>query len=123
MDRKKILFIEDEPDQIMIVKMRLEASGFDVVSAIDGEEGLKKAYEDKPDLILLDILIPKIDGLSLCRLLKGDPKRKNISIIIITASGGKELLERCQVIGADDLIIKPFKEKELIDKIAKYLNK
>lgn len=120
MAKKRILLVEDEPDYIMMIKMRLEASGYEVTSAIDGEEGLKKARE-KPDLVLLDIVMPKVDGLSLCKTLKDNPKTKEIPIIIITASGVMDLAEKCIDAGADDHIIKTCESKELLDKIAKYL--
>ena len=123
MEKKRILFIEDEVEITELIKMRLEANNYEMFSAYDGEEGLKKAQQEKPDLILLDIIMPKMDGLTLCRRLKNDPKMKNIPIIIVSASGGRHLPERCQAAGADELIIKPFEAKELLDKIAKHLGK
>ena len=81
MDKKKILLIEDEPYQVMMVKFRLEANNYDFISACDGEEGLKKACEEKPDLILLDLFMPIIDGYEVCQRLKKNPKTKNIPII------------------------------------------
>jgi len=121
--KKKILFVEDEPELVDLMKLRLESSDYDFISAYDGEEGLKKAYQEKPDLILLDVLLPKLDGLTICRRLKDDPKKKHIPVIIVSASGGRDLPERCQAAGAEHLIIKPFDAKELLDNIAKLLNK
>lgn len=114
---KKILFIEDELDQIMMVKMRLEASGYKVVSAADGDEGLKKVHRERPDLILLDIIMPKIDGYEVCKRLKQDPDTRNIPIIGITASGARGTEEKCRALGADDFIKKPFESADLITKI------
>ena len=117
MKKKKILFIEDEPQQIMMVGMRLEANGYEVVSAMDGEDGLNKAYKERPDLILLDLIMPKLDGFTVCERLKKDPETRGIPIIVITAMEDKEVLERCRALGADDLIGKPFESKDLIRRI------
>jgi CheY-like chemotaxis protein len=123
MKKKKILFIEDEKELVMLMKTRLEAGGYEMIFALDGEEGLRRVRKDKPDIILLDLLIPNIDGLTLCKRLKADIETKDIPVIVVTASGGKKLPERCSDAGADDYILKPFEAKELLDKIAKWINK
>ena len=114
---KKILLIEDEPDQRMMVEIRLEAAGYEIIAAADGEEGLKKAYEGKPDLILLDIVMPKMDGYEVCKCLKENQDTRDIPIITITASGERELGEKCLAAGAEDVIGKPYDPKELVAKI------
>ncbi len=114
---KKILFIEDEPDLVMLMEVRLVSRGYQMLSAFDGEKGLKMAQEEGPDLILLDVIMPKMDGLTLCRRLKDDLKTRPIPIIIVSASGGKDLPGRCLAAGADDFIIKPFEAEELLAKI------
>ncbi len=114
---KKILFIEDEADQIAVVRMRLETSGFDFIFAMDGQEGLKKAREEKPDLILLDIIMPKLDGYQVCAYLKDDSQTKDIPVIMISASGEKNIEQRCRSCGADDIASKPYESKELLAKI------
>ena len=121
MNKKKILLIEDEPYQVMMVKFRLEANNFDFVSAGDGEEGLQKAYEEKPDLILLDLVMPKMGGYEVCRRLKKNPETKNIPIILFTASAGNDIIEKCPACGADDYIIKPFDSADLVAKIKTWL--
>ena len=118
---KKILFIEDEVDIVTLMQARLVSQGYQMLSAFDGEEGLKMVQEEKPDLILLDKIMPKMDGLEVCQRLKSDPKTKDIPIIIVSASGGKDLPERCQAARADDLIIKPFEPEELLSKIKKFI--
>lgn len=120
---QKILFIEDEPDHIEMVRMRLEASGFEFVSAKDGEEGLKKVASEKPDLILLDIVIPKIDGFEVCRRLKARPATRNTPVLVITASGLKDLDEKCLALGADDIVRKPYNSSDLVSKIKDLLSK
>jgi len=120
---QKILFIEDEADHIEMVKMRLEACGFEFISAKDGEEGLKKAASEKPDLVLLDIVIPKIDGFEVCRRLKSQPATRNTPVLVITASGLKDLEEKCLDIGADDIVRKPYNSSDLVSKIRGLLAK
>jgi len=117
MNKRKILFIEDETTQIMMVQTRLEASGYEVISALDGEEGLKKVHEENPDLILLDLIIPKIDGLEVCRRLKGSVDTNNIPVIVITASGTRDVEGMCHAVGADDVVRKPYDSTDLLSKI------
>ncbi len=118
---KKILIIEDEAELVNLIELRLKSAGFEVIAAYDGEEGLKKAQGDKPDLILLDIIMPKIDGLVVCRRLKDDPETSKIPVIIVTASGGKNLQQRSRDAGADDLVVKPFEAEDLLSKISNFL--
>ncbi len=117
---KKILIVEDEAELVELMKIRLAASGYEVSSANDGEDGLKKIYEEKPDLVLLDILMPKMNGLELCLKIKADPKTKNIPVVIVSASGGSDLRGRSQMSGANDCIYKPFESSELLEKIRKW---
>lgn len=121
--KKKVLFIEDETEIVDLMRTRLEANGYQMFSAYDGEEGLKKVEENKPDLILLDIVIPKINGLIVCQRLKNGSKTKDIPIIVVSASGGKDLPKRCREAGSDDVVIKPFEAEEILDKISKLLDK
>lgn len=114
---KKILLIEDEPDQIIVMRMELESSGYKVISAIDGEEGLKKVKQEKPDLILLDLIIPKIGGFEVCRRLRQEGETKDIPVIVITVTGVIEAREKSLAAGANDYIQKPYDPKELIAKI------
>ena len=117
MKKKKILLIEDEPYQVMMIKFRLEANNFDFISACNGEEGLKKTYEEKPDLILLDLFMPKIDGYEVCRRLRRNKETKKILIVFFTASAGPDIKEKFHDYGADDYISKPFESEELVAKI------
>lgn len=118
---KKILFIEDETDQVMVIQARLEANGYDVVSAADGEEGLKKVYEEKPDLILLDLVIPKLDGFEVCKKIKADPQVSNIPVMIITAVGMKDLDRLCHEMHADDFVKKPYEATDFMQKVKKLI--
>jgi len=117
MKKKKILLIEDEPCQVLMVGFRLEANNFDFISACNGEEGLKKAHEEKPDLILLDLFMPGINGYEVCRRLKLDQGTQNIPIVFFTASVGHDIKVKFREYGADDYICKPFEAEDLLSKI------
>ncbi len=114
---KKILCIEDEIEPVELISKRLTKLGYKFISAKDGEEGLKKAYEEKPDLILLDIFMPGITGLEVCRRLKNDPKMKDIPVIIVTASGVEHIKDQTDNVKADACILKPYELPDLIAKI------
>jgi len=114
---KKILIIEDEPDQILMLGTRLNAVGYKIVSASDGEKGLKMVSTESPDLILLDIILPKMDGYKVCKSVKENPDIAKIPIIMITAAGVKDLEEKCMAAGADALIRKPYECTDLVEKI------
>jgi len=117
----RILVIEDDKDMSSAIKMRLEANHFEVLTAEDGFEGLAKARSEKPDLIILDIMLPKIDGFNVCRMLKFDEKYKNLIIIILSAKVQQSDIEKGKEVGADAYITKPFKAEELLAKINEML--
>ena len=118
--KNKILIVDDEPDVIEFLKKRLEASDFDVVSAGDGVEGLEKAREMKPDLILLDVIMPRKDGFKMLGELRSDETTCGIPVIMLTAKGEADSIFRGQELGAMDYIIKPFQFEELLKFIRKY---
>ena len=115
--KKKILVVDDEPDIVSMVKMRLEASGYEVITASDGETAYSRARSDAPDLIILDLMLPGMDGYQVCRLLKFDENYRRIPIIMLTAKSQIEDKEWGQKVGADYYLTKPFEAKELLDKI------
>jgi DNA-binding response OmpR family regulator len=116
---KKILIIDDEQDLVAVVKLRLEANNFLVSEAFTAKEGLKKAEEQRPDAILLDILLPDSDGYEVCQRLKSNSKTQNIPIIIFTASDLRGLAKKAINAGAIDYVIKPFEPKDILEKINK----
>lgn len=120
--KKKILIVDDEPDIVTMVQMRLEAGGYEVISACDGNSGYSKARSENPDLIILDVMLPGMDGYKICRLLKFDQKYKRIPIIMLTAKGGKEDQELSRQVGADLFLNKPPELKELLAKVNELLN-
>jgi DNA-binding response OmpR family regulator len=112
---KKILIIEDEQDLVKGLKMNLSDEGFDVDWAFNGVEGLRKAIEEAPDLIILDIMLPEMDGLEVCRRLR--QKNIGIPVIMLTAKGGEIDKIVGLEIGADDYMTKPFSVRELLARI------
>lgn len=120
---KKILVIDDETDLAEMLVLRLEANGYQVISALDGQEGLDKARTEKPDLIILDLMLPKIDGYKVCRMLKFDEKYRHIPIILFTARAQELDIKLGKEVGADAYIIKPFEPDILLSKVAELLKK
>ncbi|MFC1806900.1 PleD family two-component system response regulator [Candidatus Omnitrophota bacterium] len=118
---KKILYIEDEPEQIMVVQQRLEANGYEVISAPEGEEGCRKAHGEKPDLILLDLFLPGVNGFDICKRLKNDHATKDIPILMITASGVEYIEDQVRNAGADGYIKKPYESETLVSKVDEFL--
>ncbi|MCM8776542.1 MAG: response regulator [Candidatus Omnitrophica bacterium] len=114
---KKILIVDDEPIIVRVLESRLKTQGYEVVNAYDGQEGLNKVRLENPDLIILDIMLPKMDGYRVCRLLKLDDKYKHIPVLMLSARVQNEDKEKGMAAGADAYITKPFNPKELLDTI------
>ena len=123
MDKKKILVVDDEQDLLDFVKLRLEANNYDVVTAIGGEEALVVFKKEKPDLVLLDILMPGLDGFKVCQTLRKDPLTKNIPVIMLTAKDRLDDIKQAKQIGANGYIIKPFDAATLLFDIKEQLDK
>ena len=113
----KVLVVDDEEHIVMILKDSLEFSGFQVVTAYDGLEALERVEKDKPELIVLDIGMPKLDGWEVCRRLKADPKTKHIPIIILTAYAQTSDQRKGTQLGADRFISKPCDLTYLVEEI------
>lgn len=116
-----ILVVDDEQVTTQLAKTFLGRHGFNVECAYDGEEALELAEETEPDLILLDVMLPKMDGYEVCDILKSKEKFKDIPILFFTAKGLKRDIERGKEVGGDDYIIKPFSGKELVARIREHL--
>ena len=119
--KKKILVVDDEPDIVTGISDRLAFEGYEVITANDGQTALSIAREKNPDLIVLDIMLPKIDGFKVCRLLKFDKKKKHIPIIMLTAKTQETDIKTGKDMKADEYICKPFDQEELIKSIKKHL--
>lgn len=119
---KKILVVDDELELQMGVMIRLKAAGFEVVTASDGLEGLGKARSETPDLILMDLMLPKMDGFEVSRALKSDAKYQHIPIIMLTARAQDIDKSMGREAGVNAYITKPFDHRELSDKIKELLS-
>ena len=113
----KILVIEDEPSQVELLKFNLDRQGYDVVVAMDGEEGVQTARDELPDLILLDWMLPSLPGVEVCRHLRRNKATREIPIIMLTARSEERDKVRGLEVGADDYITKPYSIKELIARV------
>ena len=118
---KKILVVDDEPIILKVVESRLKANGFQVITAEDGVEGLNRARSENPDLIILDVMLPKMDGYRVCRLLKSDDKYKRIPIVMFSARVQTEDKAMGLEAGADDYMTKPFEPQKFLEKVRELL--
>jgi DNA-binding response OmpR family regulator len=116
---KKILLIDDEPNILKVLKSRLEAEKFVVITASDGKEGLDKAKSEKPDLIILDIIMPNKDGYTFIKEMQTDESIRRLPVIVTSAKA--EMKDLFAVEGINDYIVKPFKTEELLEKIKQLL--
>jgi two-component system phosphate regulon response regulator PhoB len=121
--KQKILIVDDEPDALELVKVNLGAAGFFVSTAADGEEALKKARSLSPDLILLDIMLPQVDGLEVCKILRRDETTRHIPIILLTAKAAEIDRVLGFEFGADDYVTKPFSPRELVLRVKALLRR
>ena len=117
MGRLTVLVIDDDPVILELLRVNFEIEGFDVICAADGEEGLKRAQADQPDVVISDIMMPRRDGLQLLTDLKGDPLTENLPVILLSAKAQKSEVQQGLDMGADDYITKPFDPLELIDRL------
>ena len=121
MAKKKILVVEDEAELTRAIQIRLEEAGYEVLIAYDGQAALENARAENPDLIVLDLMLPKMDGYKVCRMLKFDEKYKKIPVVMLTARAQEKDEDLGYEVGADAFITKPFKYRVLLAKIAELL--
>lgn len=119
----KVLVVDDEEHILMILKDSLEFSGFKVITAVNGEEALEKVEQDRPDLVVLDIGMPKLDGWEVCRRLKANPATKSLPVIILTAYAQSADQRKGMDLGADRFITKPCDLTYLVGEINGLLHK
>lgn len=120
--RKRILVVDDDPDQVQLLAFNLKRAGYAVGTAGDGVEALKKARSLRPDLVLLDLMLPELDGYAVCEVLRRDPLNRSVPILMITALSGTLAHLAGLEAGATDFMTKPFKVRELLDRVAARLD-
>ncbi|MEA3221877.1 MAG: response regulator, partial [Thermodesulfobacteriota bacterium] len=117
MPKKKILVVDDEKDIVELIKFNLIREGFEMITSYNGEDALKLVKGKSPDLIILDLMLPGMDGLEVCRILKRNSSTFSIPIIMLTAKGEETDIVTGLELGADDYIPKPFSIKEIIARV------
>lgn len=120
---EKILIVEDEPDVVEVVRYNLARDGYRIESAGSGREGLEKARREKPDLVVLDLMLPEIDGLEVCRILKAEAETSHIPVLMLTARGEESDIVAGLELGADDYITKPFSPRVLTARVKAVLRR
>jgi len=115
---KKILIVDDEPDVLKVEAFRVKKLGFDVITAVNGEDGLNLIKQERPDLVILDLRMPKMDGSEVCTRVKADKDLTRVPVIMVTASS-ENIIDTVALCHADDYLIKPFDPEELARKIKK----
>jgi len=115
--KPRILIVDDEPDLLTVLRFGLEAAGFEVLQASDGEQGLALARQAVPDLMILDLMLPRMDGYKVCRALKFDERYKHIPIFILSARSGETDRRLATDLGADEVHTKPYDMKALIGRV------
>ncbi len=120
---KNILVVDDAPNIVLSIEFLLKQEGYTVRVASNGEEALQAVEDNPPDLILLDVMMPKRDGYDVCQTIRANPAWKDITIIMLTAKGRAVEREKGFALGADDYITKPFATRELMDKVRNILNR
>ncbi|MFQ6083911.1 MAG: response regulator [Candidatus Aminicenantia bacterium] len=123
MKKEKVLVVDDEKDIIELVRYNLEKEGFKVISATDGEKALEIISKEEPELIILDLMLPGIDGLEVCRVLKRNDQTSSIPIIMLTAKGEETDIVVGLELGADDYITKPFSPRVLLARVKAVLKR
>ncbi|TYP00132.1 twitching motility two-component system response regulator PilG [Geothermobacter ehrlichii] len=121
MDRKKILIVEDEESLLKLESILLTSKGYDVQGVSNGAAALRVIDEEPPDLVLLDIMLPEMDGFEVCRRIKQNEATRHIPVIMLTAKKSREDMARGEEVGADWYITKPFKSAMVIETIQRFL--
>ena len=122
-NKTKILIVDDEPDLVQTLQDRLEMNGYNIITAGNGKEGLEKAIQEKPDIVLLDVIMPIMDGLEMLEALRKNPECKSCAVIMLTARSQRQDIVQAKACGIEDYIVKPFNLSEMIEKIENVLER
>ncbi|MBZ9868688.1 response regulator [Mesorhizobium sp. CA15] len=120
-EKAKVLICDDDPLLLELMEFRLKAKGYEVIKAADGAEALAKAQQDEPDIIVLDAMMPKVDGLEVLARIKGDPDLSGTPVVMLTARKGEKDIVSALEKGADDYLVKPFIPEELLARLARLI--
>lgn len=118
---KKVLIADDEEDVKAVLQMFLQSRGYDVITAYDGLDAIDQVNREKPDLVLLDIMMPMIDGFEVCRKIKANPDTNPIPVVMLSAAGHAESVQKGLDVGAVDYLVKPFEPEQLLKLIQKII--
>ncbi len=118
---KKVLIADDEPNIVISLEFLLRREGFEVLVAVDGEEALNKARAERPQLVLLDVMMPKMNGFDVCQALRADPEMAGMRILMLTAKGRDTEVSKGLGLGADAYVTKPFSTKDLVAQVRQLL--
>ena len=119
----RVLVVDDDPVILELLRINFEIEGFEVLLATDGEEGLAKTRDETPDVVLCDIMMPRLDGIELVTRLRDDPRTAHLPVVLLSAKAQKVEVERGLAAGADDYVTKPFDPLELLDRVNAVLAK
>ncbi len=117
-----VLVAEDEPNIVLSLQFIMKKAGLRVRVAEDGDQAVLEIKKERPDIVLLDIMLPKRDGFSVCETIKGTPEWSNVKVIMLTAKSREDDKQRALRLGADDYITKPFSTRELVDRVLELIN-
>jgi len=118
----KVLVVDDDPVIVRLLEVNFEMEGFDVITAVDGADGVEKARAEQPDIVVSDVMMPKLNGLELAAALKGDEATKHIPVVLLSAKAQVGDIRAGLDAGADDYVTKPFEPLDLIDRVNKLLS-
>ncbi len=118
---KRILIVDDEPNIVLSLEFLMKKNGYEVETATDGDQAIAAVEQQKPDLMLLDVMMPRKDGYQVCQLLRGREEFNDVRIVMLTAKGRDVEREKGLSLGADDYITKPFSTQDVVDKVSELL--
>ncbi len=121
MEKNRILVVEDEESLLKLESILLSSKGYNVTGVMDGKSALEEVALNKPDLVLLDIMLPEMDGFEVCRLIKENPETRHIPVVMLTAKKNSQDVARGQQVGSDAYITKPFKSSKVLEMIQELL--
>ncbi|MCG7902173.1 MAG: response regulator [Candidatus Thiodiazotropha lotti] len=119
----EILVVDDEPNIVLSLEFLMKKAGYNVTTANNGVDALNSIKQQRPDLVLLDVMMPRMDGYEVCQAVRGDPELSSVRIIMLTARGRDVERDKGMALGADDYVTKPFATQELVEKVKSLLDR